>query len=551
MEVNVIRKMIAVALCCGMILSVSFATNAAEIENAATGARTDAAVVAADYAEVGGTLEPEETLPTAYSSVDAGFTTPVRSQQYNTCWAYSSTGTFESLLIKKNRPAFHLSTMHMNYWGCTRENDLGWNRTYSAAGYPYIALGYLTSFGCITNSIFDESKSIDDYTAEQGSLYPYQIADGVIFLDASDPDTVKTAILTYGGVVGNFHYAGGCLNGNTSAYCYDGPSLATSQLNGHAIEIVGWDDNYAAENFVSGHQPSEAGAWLCKNSWGDGWGDNGYFRISYRDIHLFDSRFGPSYAISSCVPATAVSRMKQNETFGSTYEFSYIQQARPNQAKMTYANVFDFSDGFRAIDEVVFESTSEGSSYTVYYIPVDDNDIPVTDTSRWMLLAQGTISYQGYINANCYGFEAPPDKAAIGIQIEKNGETDITIGCDEWLTMGGRYLFKPGSTYGQSYLIGYSSEAMDVMDYYKNKLNDTVGGTFVIKALCHNDEKAGDVDRDGGFTILDVTVTQRYLAFTEELDDTQKRFADFDNDGVTEITDCTLMQRSLAGLSVS
>lgn len=38
----------------------------------------------------------------------------------------------------------------------------------------------------------------------------------------------------------------------------------------HAVTIVGWDDNYPKENFLSEHQPPENGAWLVKNSWGSG-----------------------------------------------------------------------------------------------------------------------------------------------------------------------------------------------------------------------------------------------------------------------------------------
>ena len=542
------QKIISAFLVCALLLSLCTAVSAAEVESAGTGANIEAAIVAADYAEVGGTLEPDGALPSAYSSAALGYTTPVRNQDYNTCWAYSSTATLESLLLKNSISDFHLSPMHMNFWGCTREDGTGWQRDYYQAGYPYIALGYLTSYGCVPEERFDDKKAIEDYAALSGSVYPYQIADGIIYLKATDRDTVKTAVYQYGGVIGNFHYST-FLNDseNGTAYFCNQPGLATSQLNGHAVEIVGWDDNYSKTNFKSGSQPTDNGAWLCKNSWGTGWGSqNGYFWMSYEDYYLFDSRFGPSYAITSSAPMTAVSKIQQNEEFGSTYEFNYVQQARPNQTKMTYANVFDFSDGYHNIDKVIFESTSQGSSYTIYYIPVNSSGVPVTDTAQWMLLARGTIEYEGYTSAEIYGFDAPQTKGAIGVQIEKNGDTDITIGSDEWLTTSGKYLFKPTAQRGQSYLIGYTTNAMDVMDFYKSKLSDDVGGTFVIKALCRNDEKAGDVDRDKDFALPDVTLTQCYFSRLRELDDEQLRYADFNNDGEAEITDCTLMQRSLA-----
>lgn len=547
-----LRKTISLFIICALLLAFPAAAGAAEIDSAAVGARLDAAIVAADYEEVGSVLLPTGALPSAYSSRELGYTTPVRDQLYNTCWAYCSTAVLETQLLRMQRYPYHLSTMHMNYWGCPREDGTGWQRSYSAAGYSYIALGYMTSFGCIPEYRFSEDRSIEDYDVLNSSLYPFYTANSIIYLESKDRDTIKTAIYEYGAMIGNFHYSGSYTNDDSSAYYCDLEGLTTSQLSGHAIEIVGWDDNYSASNFNSDHRPSSDGAWLCKNSWGTSYGDRGYFWISYEDQYLFDTRFGPCYAITEISPMTAVHKMQQDETFGAIWEFDYIEQINSRLNKLTYANVLDFSDGYHNIDKVIFESTSEGSAYTVYYIPLDDQGVPTDDASKWMLLAQGTIENQGYVCANVYGFNAPQEKAAIGVQIEKaSSDGHIAIGVAEWLTASssGQKLFIPEAKYGDSYLIGYRSTPMDVMDFYKTVMQDDVGGTFVIKALCHNDEKAGDVDRDGVFTIFDVTTLQRYNAEMCELDGTQLRFADFDNDGEADITDCTRMQRSLAGLS--
>jgi C1A family cysteine protease len=44
------------------------------------------------------------------------------------------------------------------------------------------------------------------------------------------------------------------------------------QLGGHCVSIVGYDDN--------------AGCWICKNSWGAGWGENGFFKIGYGECAI-------------------------------------------------------------------------------------------------------------------------------------------------------------------------------------------------------------------------------------------------------------------------
>jgi hypothetical protein len=65
-------------------------------------------------------------------------------------------------------------------------------------------------------------------------------------------------------------------NHDTWAHYYDGEVKSN-----HMVCIVGWDDTFSKNNFLT--TPRDDGAWIVKNSWSDRWGDNGYFYMSYYD----------------------------------------------------------------------------------------------------------------------------------------------------------------------------------------------------------------------------------------------------------------------------
>ncbi len=84
-------------------------------------------------------------------------------------------------------------------------------------------------------------------------------------------DAIKTASVTYGPVnaavyVGDsFQAYGEGVYSDLSTTCPASPCYYTT--TNHAIMLVGWDD---ADQ-----------AWILRNSWGTGWGEDGYMRISY------------------------------------------------------------------------------------------------------------------------------------------------------------------------------------------------------------------------------------------------------------------------------
>jgi C1A family cysteine protease len=78
-------------------------------------------------------------------------------------------------------------------------------------------------------------------------------------------EEIKQAIYDYGVVS-----VAVCVNSAFHDYdggVFSGPSCTSMN---HAVALVGWDDNQGTD-----------GVWFLRNSWGSGWGENGYMRIEY------------------------------------------------------------------------------------------------------------------------------------------------------------------------------------------------------------------------------------------------------------------------------
>ena len=209
--------------------------------------------------------------------------TPVRNQNpFGTCWSFAAIGAAESsYLSQKLGEDIDLSEMHLAWFtymepgkGFTIRNQKGvlhqgGNNSKSAA-----------TLARWTGAVSEDSLPYGTEPDKPASDYPNRLYLRDVFYLGNTikkpVDTVwKELIRDYGAI--------------SIAYC-DAPQYYTSggvsfynsnssDRANHQVLAVGWDDNYPKDKFKE-PKPAKDGAWLVKNSWGKGFGKDGYFWIS-------------------------------------------------------------------------------------------------------------------------------------------------------------------------------------------------------------------------------------------------------------------------------
>ncbi len=212
---------------------------------------------------------PEFQLPVcsatqrAFNWRDLGKVTPIKEQNCNNCWAFAAVGAYEASYLMRNGVTLDVSEQYINDCAVTDANlDAG----SCSGGLAAKALEHMVREGNV-------SETAVPYTAtNQGCTNPATPLDAVAwgFVDASveHPTTqqIKQAICTYGPVATRMRV----VSDNFFAYTegvYEETVVSDTSGGGHAVVLVGWDD--------------DRGAWLMKNSWGEDWGESGYCWIAY------------------------------------------------------------------------------------------------------------------------------------------------------------------------------------------------------------------------------------------------------------------------------
>ena len=222
-------------------------------------------------------------LPSRFDLRELGYVTPVRDQQAGgNCWAFAGIAALESCILKATGKSLDLSEENVKNL-VELYSAYGWKYDTNNGGHSEMTWGHLISW---LGPVLEEKDIYDDYSTLSTLFDAVMHVQNVYYLparaNALDNDAIKKAIMDYGAVSVGIYWDDSPLNWDEKTASY---YLATSTkaYANHAVTIVGWDDNYDRNNFPMGDMAATNGAWIVKNSWGEEWGDNGYFYISYYD----------------------------------------------------------------------------------------------------------------------------------------------------------------------------------------------------------------------------------------------------------------------------
>lgn len=212
-------------------------------------------------------------FPATFDLRDEGRVSPVRQQQnFSTCWIQSAMASLESSLLPEQ--AYDLSENNL-------ANHMASTLIYEGHGDNRLAAAYFTRWD---GPVLERSDPYPRKGRSPEGLRPVLHVRDILFLpDRTGPldnDALKWAVSTVGGVSCAVAFDPAQLDVDTWGYRSTRPGLF---LN-HYVTVVGWDDRFPATSFLA-DAPGD-GAFLIKNSWGAGWGDRGYFWMSYYDANL-------------------------------------------------------------------------------------------------------------------------------------------------------------------------------------------------------------------------------------------------------------------------
>lgn len=289
--------------------------------------------------------------------------------KYGTCWAFASLTALESALLPERE--YDFSEDHMS-----RQNSFAVE--INDGGEYTMAMAYLASW---QGPVLEEEDPYGDGISPDGLEAACHVQE-VQIIAAKDFETIKEMVFKYGGVQTSLYTSlinsqsrSEYYNPETYAYCY----IGTEKPN-HDVVIIGWDDNYSKENFTVDLEAD--GAFICRNSWGSEFGNNGTFYVSY-----YDSNIGTHNVVFSGVEeAGNYDRIYQSDYCGWVGQLGYGNE------KGYFSNVYTAQEE-EVLSAVGFYATGKNTEYEVFVV----HDFKGTESfAEKIAVKEGKVKNAGY-----------------------------------------------------------------------------------------------------------------------------------------------------------
>lgn len=315
----------------------------------------------------------KSNLPERYSYIDKKRAVAAKNQgNYGTCWAFATLTALETSLMPEEQFDFSENNL-------ARSNDL--SGEIRDGGDYIMSMAYLMAW---KGPVLEQDDPYGS-TEKKDNLECVKHVQGAEILPEKDYDQIKEMVYKYGGVESSMYMSLSnsksksiYYNESEYAYCYKGKKKPN-----HDVVIIGWDDNYAKELFNDETIEGD-GAFLCMNSWGEDFGYNGTFYVSY-----YDDRIGTSNVCYTDVEdVNNYNNIYQSDICGWTGSMGF-----EGQSTVYFANAYTPSKNEK-LQAVGFYAVTSGLKYEVF---VDSNFVGETSLSeRTHTAASGTLTNKGY-----------------------------------------------------------------------------------------------------------------------------------------------------------
>jgi C1A family cysteine protease len=218
--------------------------------------------------------EKHSELPRKFDWREHNIMTPVKHQMnLGSCGVFSAVAVFEALIKKKTGRDVDLSEQHV----------INMSGDWAPSGISAVdAMKFIKNNGIV----LEESMPYEDKKTEKrpARSFAYKLSGyHYVYTDklplSEKIITIKEAVWKHGPVATNMVFYEDLDRYSQGVYVYDGKA---SEQGGHWVVIVGWKDDSRIKN---------GGCWICRNSWGSKWGEQGYFKIAYGECGVDDFWF--------------------------------------------------------------------------------------------------------------------------------------------------------------------------------------------------------------------------------------------------------------------